>query len=398
MHVPQQQRWFTAIPLPYVEDARFWNTDGGLLCHGLNNLGVFSRFVVFGEPAEHDNPPLVLCRPEQMQNAAWWQQWRLNAVILTSWGAPRLEPIARAIKQSGTRLIVRMDSDGMKSPRIDFRRFLAAAYFEAKALQTPLAAAHALVKTLAYRFVGRAYDVKLCTHLSHADVIAIESSLARERLARYLRLMRRDDIVSRLRVLPPAVKVGIVSQRPIQKARRIIAVGRWKSYQKDAPSLVKVLARTLESEPNYSAVLAGDGADFLRRLMAKVPPKIASRIAILGHVPQEQLLREYQQAQIILFTSRYEGFPYAAGEALCCGCTVVGAGELPSMNYICSRAGGTASISRSVQDLSDALGAEIDAWRRDERDPEHISRWWQNRVAPERVASSMLGFVEELKA
>jgi glycosyltransferase involved in cell wall biosynthesis len=202
-------------------------------------------------------------------------------------------------------------------------------------------------------------------------------------------LLGRNDLVSRIRVIPPPA-AEIAYDKSIGKARRIIAVGRWESYQKDAPKLIQVLGRTLADQKDYSAVLAGDGEGFLRRLVADLPTEIQSRITISGHLEHDRLQREYQQAQIILFTSRYEGFPFSAGEALCAGCTVVGATELAAINYICSRGAGTAAIARSTSDFAYALNAEIEAWRRGERDPERLSRWWQERLAPKCVASAFL--------
>ncbi len=386
------KRWFTAIPMSYVEDAaRFWYTDGGLLSQAFAKVGVYSRFVAWGEPVERADRPLILCRPDQMRDPTWWGRWNLDGVVLTSWAAPKYEPIARAIKQSGTRLILRLDSDGLTSPRVDFRRYLANAYNAGRESGVFLALTNALLKTLWFRFQRSAYDAGTSAHLSHADAIVIESPLARERLTRYLKVMGREDLVSRIHVVPHPVKAEIVYDPSVRKDHRIIAVGRWESYQKDAPRLIRVLCRTLADFRDYSAVLVGSGGDLLRRLVARVPIEIQSRITITGPIEHDRVQRECQVAQTILFTSRYEGFPFAAGEALCCGCTVVGPTELAFLNYICSRGAGTASMSRSVQDLVDALNAEINAWRSGERNPQQISQGWRDRLAAKSVASTLMG-------
>ena len=98
----------------------------------------------------------------------------------------------------------------------------------------------------------------------------------------------------------------------------------------------------------------------------------------------------YQESQILLCTSYIESFHIAAGEALCCGCSVVGDVRISSMPYLCSTSSGTLSCDLSVNNLRDALQAEIQAWERGERDPIQIGRTWTQRLHADRVAGQFL--------
>jgi glycosyltransferase involved in cell wall biosynthesis len=176
-----------------------------------------------------------------------------------------------------------------------------------------------------------------------------------------------------------------------------MGAARWDAFQKDGQRFMKVLGMVLPHYPDYSAILAGTGAERMQKLRSSLPAPVRSRIVVAGLLDHAALHRRYQEAQVILFTSRTEGFPVAAAEALCCGCTVVGAASLPSMNHINSLGGGTVAISRSSQDYADALACELDAWQAGERDPERISRDWQKRVSSAAVASAILQTVSTSK-
>jgi glycosyltransferase involved in cell wall biosynthesis len=155
---------------------------------------------------------------------------------------------------------------------------------------------------------------------------------------------------------------------------------------------MKVIGRVLPLHQGYKAVLAGAGENRLQRLRSRLPADLQRRIEIVGHVENRVMLDHYLSARILLFTSRFEGFPFAVSEALCCGCTIVGAATVPALNYVCCGGGGTLAASRAVRDYADALSAEIDAWRDGQRDPEGISHYWIARASAKAVASAILGF------
>lgn len=389
------RRWFTTIPLAYNDDPAFWFRDAGALCLAFQKLGVDSRFVALGEPGQRKDMPVVTCTLNQMQDPVWWRQWDLEGVVLSSWGAPRFEPIARAIKESGAKLVVRLDSDGLKSPRIHFRRFLATAYCGSKDAKVHFPLLNAALKTLLFRYLPSTFDRPTCAHLGHADVVIVESPLGKQYLRRYFLGLGRADLAGKLRVLPHPAKAEKIYDPAIPKRPKILAVGRWESAQKDGPKLMRVLGMALPHHPEYSVVLAGSGAQRMEKLRALLPRGDQERIEILGPVDHATLHRHYQEAQIVIFTSRTEGFPFTASEALCCGCTIVGAALLPSMNYISSQGAGTLAITRSSQDYADALEVEMDAWQRNERDPRRTSLDWHKRVSVEAVASTILSFFTE---
>lgn len=384
------KRWLTAIPLVYKENSGFWDRDCGLLTLGMLKIGVDSKFVALGPPEVKKDVPLILSGLEQWRQPDWWKQWKAEGIFFNSWGAPRYEAVARAMKASGARLVVRLDTDGFKSPRTHFFRFLKNTYYNARDCGPRPAAPFALVKTLLFRFVPSVYDHGTLRHFEHADAIIVESPLARAMVGRYLHGRGRADLAAKLRLVAHPVKDEFCYDPAVPKKSRMLVVGRCATYQKDAPLLMRVLERTLPHNPDYTATIIGSGLEKLQSWHARLPESIRERVNIAGRLDHTALKRHYQESRIIIFTSRFEGFPVAGEEALVCGCSAVVPGTLPSMPYMVSESSGTCSISRRTNDMCDALAAEMEMWRRGFRDPKRISDLWRPRVAASAVAAQVV--------
>jgi glycosyltransferase involved in cell wall biosynthesis len=249
-----------------------------------------------------------------------------------------------------------------------------------------------LLKTTVRSF--RLRHAGMLRHLEHGDLIVLPSPLSKERYSRYLLAMKRADLIGRLRFVPsPAVK-EMRLQPAIARKDVIIAVGRWQSVQKNTPLLLRVLERVLARQPQYSARIVGSGAEVVKKLAQHLNAECRSRIDIVGRVDHAGLPALYGESQVFLCTSRYESFMIAAGEALCCGCSVVGDARIASMSYFTGLSSGTVSCDSSLDNLQDAVMAEINAWQSGERDPVQISRAWQARLHADRVAGAFLKLVE----
>jgi glycosyltransferase involved in cell wall biosynthesis len=285
-----------------------------------------------------------------------------------------------------------LDNEGIVSPHFLPRKYLEQKYSIEKDGKKWFPACRALLKTAAAYFPLR--HAATISHLEHAELMVLPSPLAQERYAQYLRAMKRGDLISRLRCAPYAVVKEMSYESTIPKKPVIVAVGRWQSLQKNTPLLLQVLERVLSERPHYSARIIGSGAEIVQELAQRLKPECRTRIEIMGRVDHAKLPAYYGESQIFLCSSRYESFLIAAGEALCCGCSVVGDARIASMPYFTGLGSGTLSSDSSVENLRGALMAEIDAWQSGQRDPIQISRAWQARLHPDRVAEALLKLVE----
>jgi glycosyltransferase involved in cell wall biosynthesis len=89
-------------------------------------------------------------------------------------------------------------------------------------------------------------------------------------------------------------------------------------------------------EPRKQPLLAADAANAVGRKLVVVGPRKDEELAaelvrrgadVRGYVPQDELVRLYQQAACLIFPSRYEGFGLPVVEAMACGTPVVAAPE-----------------------------------------------------------------------
>lgn len=387
-------KWLTATPLVYGENLQFWDRDAGLLCLGLRQLGQDSRFVALGETTSvSTTQPLLTGRIEDFHDPAWWRQWGATGVILNSWGAPRYEPIARAIKGAGLRLVVRLDSDGCKSPRLNARRYCQSMRLSFEDRGRPWPRLAALGKTVLHLASRAAHDDGMCAHLEHADLITIESPLALAWFSELLFRLGRVDLAGRLRVLPHPVLQDFQVSMEVVKRPVILAAGRWESHFKDTPKLLRVLGAVLRRQPEVRALVIGPGESLVRRELARIPAGELARIEFIGPQPHAELVRHMQGAQVIFCSSHLESFHLVSGEGLCCGCSVVGPAAIPSMHWFTGEQSGTLAGVRSDAAMIAALEMELTEWVAGRRDVGRISATWCARLHASAVAAEAMRLV-----
>lgn len=376
--------------MDYSDDGQFWDRESGLFCRGFRLLGHDAKLVALGQPDTKTGNPVHLGSLQQLMDVSFWKQLGATGVVFYSWAVPKYEPIARAIKASGSKLVVKLDSDGVKCPRVSFWLQLVRAVYSSRDLGKPLPTLYGFVHTFLLYLFPNLHDEKMIRHLEHADVIGIECPVAQARLRRVLRQYQREDLARRVEVIPHPVTEDAIYDPSMEKGRRIVAVGRWSSWQKDAPMLIKVLAKVLAIHTDYRADIFGSGGDQLRLLTSALPSSVRERIQIEGSVDHATLLGHFQRSQILFMPSRFEGFPNTASEAVCCGCSVVGAADLSPLVYLGSRSSGTLAAFRTSAHLADALDSEIGEWRSGHRDPQSISESFLRELSLQAVIQKTL--------
>jgi glycosyltransferase involved in cell wall biosynthesis len=381
-------RWFAVILLRYNNHDPFWTRDAGLFFQGFKANGVDTRLVLLGDPYPSQDPAMLLASQAQMEDPGWWRQWGLTGVVLYSWALPRYTKIAMAIQQAGIVLVLLVDADGGRRPTAPYLRHFRVKRVYAKMEGRWFPSLVSFAKTVAA--LPRWRYKATVAHLQCADWVALPSPLGKQRFARYLISCGRPDLVTRLILLHHPVQSYMNYDPAIAKQQTIVAVGSWERLVKGADLLVRVLGACLSRENSYAATIIGTGEARIRGLLGSLPESIQARVTIAGPLPNQELAREFQRAQILVNTSHSESFGIAAAEALCCGCSVVGSAAMSSFNYFCSEACGTLASFRTVGYYCDALLAEVEAWRLGERHPDKISAAWAQRFHADKIARSVL--------
>ena len=261
-------------------------------------------------------PPVLWVSQQDVRDPLWWQSKKPDLVILGLWTRPKYDPIRRAALTATPRVIERADSDGMRTASCGFftyakRRF---DYFRDRTYQWPslLSIPASIFYSFASILATPWIEYRLKKTMELLPSILVETPHA---TALWKSLATRLGInPQKIHCIPHPTQTDIFKFDPaIPKKNQIISVGRWESYQKNLPLLLRTLRDFLDKNPTWSSLVIGSG------LPAKSPHP---QITFLPPLSPPDLARHMQESKIFLSSSRYESFGLAATEAGACGCNV----------------------------------------------------------------------------
>jgi glycosyltransferase involved in cell wall biosynthesis len=328
-------------------DQLFWHRDLGLLTKTFRELGHDAYLVV--HPATEPPPlptfvpshvptsaasninhptskildePVLWASPSQVRDKEWWKDHHPDLLILGLWTRPKYDPIRRAALSATPHVIERADSDGMRTASCGFftyakRRF---DYFRDRTyrwpslLSIPASIFYSFASILATPWI----EFRLRKTLKLLPSILVETPHATNLWKSLAGRLGVDP--EKIHCVPHPIQTDIFKFDPaIQKKNQIISVGRWDSYQKNLPLLLKNLRVFLDKNPTWTSLVVGSG------LPTKSPHP---RITFLPPTSPAHLVPLMQESKIFFSTSRYESFGLASAEASACGCVVVGPSKI----------------------------------------------------------------------
>ena len=302
------------------------------------NCGEKSASAPFVAPAQHGlgqsratskilEDPVLCPSPSDVRDPLWWQSQKPDLVILGLWTRPKYDPIRRAALSATPHIIERADSDGMRTASCGLltyakRRF---DYFRDRSFRwpSPLSIPASLFYSFASILSTPWIEYRLRKTLRLLPSILVETPHATNLWKSLATRLGADP--EKIHCVPHPIQTDIFKFDPaIQKKNQIISVGRWDSYQKNLPLLLKTLRIFLDENPSWTSLVIGSG------LPTKSPHP---RITFLPPLPPPDLARHMQESRIFFSSSRYESFGLASAEAEACGCLVVGPFEIPMLNH-----------------------------------------------------------------
>jgi glycosyltransferase involved in cell wall biosynthesis len=186
-------------------------------------------------------------------------------------------------------------------------------------ISIPAASIYALVQIVTTPWI----EYRLKKTLSLVPCLTLETP---QSLRRWQALARRIGAdTTRMHFVPHPVQTRIFhAKTSVHKKKQTISVGRWGSYQKNLPALLKHLAHFLSNRRDWVSLVVGSG----------LPAKSSHpRILFSPPVSPQRLARLMQVSKIFIFSSRYESFCLAAAEALSCGCRVRGPAGVDATDF-----------------------------------------------------------------
>ena len=262
-------------------------------------------------------PPVLWPSPSDIRDPLWWQSQKPDLVILGLWTRPKYDPIRRAALSATPHVIERADSDGLRTASCGLityskRRF---DYFRDRTYQWPslISAPASIFYSFASILATPWIEYRLRKTLRLLPAILVETPHATNLWKSLAGHLGVDP--EKIHCVPHPIQTDIFKFDPtIPKKNQIISVGRWESYQKNLPLLLKTLCAFLDKNPTWSSLVIGSG------LPTKSPHP---QITFLPPTDPTQLARHMQESQIFFSSSRYESFGLAAVEAEICRCRLV---------------------------------------------------------------------------
>ncbi|MDI9397091.1 MAG: glycosyltransferase [Candidatus Pacebacteria bacterium] len=366
-------------------DQLFWHRDLGLLTKAFHDLGHDALLVVhpatepsanpavpnkldhpreqpFEAPPERSKvwsevgphseirnskspiPPVLWVSQQDIRDPLWWQSHKPDLVILGLWTRPKYNPIRRAALSATPHVIERADSDGMRTAscglltyakrRFDY--FRDRAYHWPSLLSIPASFFYSFASIIATPWI----EYRLRKTLRLLPSILVETPHATALWKSLARRLGADP--EKIHHVPHPIQTDIFKFDPtVPKKNQIISVGRWESYQKNLPLLLKTLCAFLDKNPTWSSLVIGSG------LPTKSPHP---QITFLPPTDPTQLARQMQESKIFLSSSRYESFGLAGAEAEMCGCKLAKLDSFRSPNLFTLRPQTDQLISQMIQE------------------------------------------------
>ena len=355
--------------------------------------GIESRAVMPGPSMPDDDPRLIRSDYANLSDASWWRSQKADAVILCSWAMPEYTPIARAIKASGSKLLVFLDSSGFWSPWSNGLEWFAAQWESCRRKRGPALGLLRYLASICRSCMPAAFDSPRLTHMSIADVVSVTSPLVLDRTNRYAMVYGFRKLHKNVARLPLPVSPHMCYKGE-RKQKRVISVGRWlpEDWPEKGPQLLLAsLNRFLTQNTEYEALVIGRGATALRG--APFYPKSLDglNLRLLNYLHNDELPSLFATSRISLCSSFHESYHIASFEAACCGCSIVAlrSPDLPALQFL-AETNGTLASEETPEAFTEALNEEAKMWDRGLRSPDTTARRWQSETHADNVAAKML--------
>ena len=387
-------RILTCTPIRFPGNPAFFARDSGLLCRGLQEIGIGSKVVMPGPLMEDDEPDLIRTSYPNLQDSSWWKDQTVDAVVFYAWGDPKYAPITKAIKASGARVLLNMDTNGVFSPVPDPLVYYRQTFRRVCRMHGALAGAVIGFMKCLRASLPWEMDFPRIRHLEMADAISAVSPGALDLMVRHLRAYGRGNLAERIHFLPHPVSRQF-HYDGTRKENLIVAVGRWTrkdQWQKDPALLIRSLALFLSQRSDYTAVVVGPNDELLHGELKRFGSGVRDRISVTGTLPNDEIADLLRRSRISLCSSFHESFHIASAEALCSGVSVVApqAPSLTSFPFFVANGCGELADAPTAASLAETMKREAVRWDSGDRDPNHISGIWTSLVHAPKVATRVV--------
>jgi hypothetical protein len=394
-----QSTWYTCTPVSFSGGPDFFARDSGLICKGLQSLGLKCK-AIMPLPSHAGDAETDLLRTDaaNLTRSEWWQDIRADRVVLYSWGAPEYKNVARAIRDSGAKLFINMDTSGTISPIVTPSIVFGALLGRGVRQRGPvIGTIYGLIRFLALLVYQPFYvEPERIEHLKAASAIGCISPAALTLMRLWARTFA-PELVEKMHLVPHPISMDIEFIPIDTKRDQVISIGRWDDEEQKRPQLLGATIEEAAQRRNTTEFhIYGAPGRFLPIWHGGLSGEIKNRVFLHGKVAHNELVLALKSSRIGLCTSSHESSHIASEEALCAGGSIVGPfrKELNALLWYVSHDSGQLAVSDTHAGIAETLLLELDAWDRGERDPVEVSRYWRNQLSAKAVAEKISMILE----
>ena len=352
-----------------------------MICKGIQSIGLPCKSIMTLPAHPEDvTGDLIRTDSENLSRSEWWKDIGASKVVLYSWAHPKYTRIAEAVRDSGAKVLINLDSSGIISPIV-----------------TPELHQDAVIGRqirLHGRFLGTlAGSIRNVAHHFYAPIVREPGRVAHLRTATAIgcisspslvlwRLWARTyapELVERMHLVPNPVSDYLKYDPMVAKQDIVMAVGRWDDEEPKRPTLLaNAIAEVAKRRDMTEFHIYGNLGRVLPVWYNSLTSELRKRVHLHGKVSHQEIREGFMRSRIGLCSSSHEGSHVSSAEVLCAGASIVAPfrKELNAMIWYVSHDSGQLSVEDSALGLAETLVSELEAWDRVERNPVTISSYW----------------------
>lgn len=367
------------FPTPVVydgNDSKYLQRDGARLAEYFAKKGHTAIKLILDDGKglpQPISPLLQKASYEDWCSPKFWQDTAADVVLLYGGLSPNMLPVAKAIKQSNAKLILKMDSASgivgfFDNTIINIKRTF---WFSKQKKNSFYSILVALIRQ--FSMLVKRRNKFLTEYLTCFDLITAENPYAVQTTKKWLIKNNLEDISKRVEFMShPVPEHFIYTKNNLPKENTIIAVAmNWANPLKRGKLLGKSISLFLEKKSNWEAIIVGNNTDVVTRQISK---NLISKVEIHPPMPSNDIQPLYSKSKIFILPSGSEGAPNVLTESLCCGCSEVIAPELLHLNYIETNGDGSLAAKSTPREFCKAIFIEAEKWETKQHNPLSISQ------------------------
>lgn len=381
--------------------------DPGLIARALADAGYEVTVYCRASRSDEDNAksrfPLAAqpftIRPisrAEFNSGDFWRSEKNETVIIYSWLSLRYSRLIRLLKTNGSKVILKLDSDGrLIYPAIP-------TYLRARAWKRSLISFFMYLVRLAQWYIfPRTVSWQRIKQIKMSDALIIESPRAAYNLQKSLAFWKKETLAKKIwTIANPVLNLNNLDinfhpsrQDERKKSSTIISVGRWTDRRKNGRGLAEALM-LLTKHSTWNIVLIGQGSSKLKDRIRRKNPNL--EISAIENVPHQEIWPYLNRSKIFLASSLSDSFNLAAAEALCCGCSLAGTPIESFYFFTADNQYGSIASDFSGPRLAEVLEKEIKKWEDNAYSSEDIAKHWQHRLSTAAIGGEIDRLIKSL--